>query len=129
MADSRTPGCDYSGMVAQQMWHGDMTPKEHFTELEAENRQQREQTAELLERVRDLEALRTVGEEDGQAFRQGESLVRAIAVSDERLEQARATRGTRPDALERLDDQEAWVRATEAWRLRHTEARRGYVVA
>lgn len=44
----------------------------------------------------------------------------------ERLERARAARDAFSDALERLDEQEAAVRASEVWRLWHGEARRGY---
>ena len=54
------------------------------------------------------------------------SLSYAAPRSAERLERARATRAACSDALERLDDQEAWVRDREPWRLWHAEARRGY---
>lgn len=47
-------------------------------------------------------------------------------VSAERLERARAARSAFSDALEQLDEQEAWVRASEPWRVWHAEARRGY---
>ena len=150
-----------------------------------EDVQQQLQAAQFALRAAELlmptleEALRAVGEEEGQAFRQGESLIVVLAEPDdllgglmhmttsggedasqlneqqvdaalagaldaldrgtlalslsyavpgsaERLERARAARDAFSDALERLDDQEAWVRASEPWRLWHAEARRGY---
>lgn len=123
------------------------------------------------------EALREVGEEDGQAFRTDESLLNSTGApaalvggwmgmaasgdasqrndehvyaalagaldavdrgtlalslsyaapgSAERLERARAARDAFSDALERLDEQAASVRASEPWRHWHDEARRGY---
>lgn len=54
------------------------------------------------------------------------SLSYAAPGSAERLERARASRAAFSDALEQLDDQEAWGRASEPWRVLHAEARRGY---
>lgn len=54
------------------------------------------------------------------------SLSHSAPGSAERLERARAARDAFSDALERLDEQEAAVRASEVWRLWHGEARRGY---
>jgi hypothetical protein len=54
------------------------------------------------------------------------SLSASAPSSAERLERARAARDAFSDALERLDEQEASVRASEVWRLWHDEARRGY---
>lgn len=46
--------------------------------------------------------------------------------SAEHLERAQAARAAFLDALERLDDQEAWVRAGESRRMWHAETRRSY---